>query len=64
MSLKIKKKFNAFNETLANKAKKIIEEEMPQKVNKTGFFLINNILINSNKNIMYIKMNILINRKS
>jgi len=33
MSLKIKKKFNAFNETLATKAKKIIEEEMPQKVN-------------------------------
>jgi len=38
MSLKLKKKFNVFNENLATKAKKIINEEMPQKVNNPGFF--------------------------
>jgi len=47
MSLKIKKKFNAFNEALATKAKKIIEEEMPQKVNNySGLFFYYLIICN------------------
>jgi len=46
MSLKIKKKFNAFNEALATKAKKIIEEEMPQKIFTLNDFLKTSDLFN------------------